>query len=117
MDENLHYLLHEELEALFDPPSAQAGDAGGKRSADEARPTRPRTTAPVAAVPAAAAAVDVAIDDVGDDVGDGDAGASASTGPVAHAAGADEEGEIDALVERLSHPDVLQALIRLLGMR
>ncbi|MGO1070248.1 hypothetical protein [Lysobacter sp. CA199] len=48
MNENLRYLLHEELEDLFDPPAAQA--AGEHGDSDEARPQR--ITAPIPAAQA-----------------------------------------------------------------
>ncbi|MGH8079867.1 MAG: hypothetical protein ACREP7_04775 [Lysobacter sp.] len=87
MDENLDYLLHEELEGLFDPPATQASHPPGEASPEvSGSPASPeRITAPIPA--AADAAADSA------------------------------DATIDALIERLSDPKVVQALARLLGVR
>ncbi|UZW61258.1 hypothetical protein [Lysobacter enzymogenes] len=49
MDENLHYLLHQELDGLFDPPSAGAGTGDSApspaASATQAEPSSEPTRA------------------------------------------------------------------------
>lgn len=70
MDENLDYLLYEELEGLFDPPAGTGAGRGG--------------AAPAAPEPVAAAA---------------------------------PEDAAAALAARLHDPKVLEALVRLLGLR
>lgn len=88
MDESLHYLLHEELEGLFDRPAAEAAQV-------------PPATAPVSApAPVSAAS----------------SGAEPAAKPDA-AAEPVSERTFEELIARLADPKVLQALARLLGGR
>ncbi|ROU07763.1 hypothetical protein [Lysobacter enzymogenes] len=89
MDENLHYLLHQELDGLFDPPPAGAGTGDGA----------PPPVAPAAQAEPSAA---VARWPDGDGDGDGDDGVEPAREPTR--------------AERLRDPKLLQALVRLLGL-
>ncbi|UOF15706.1 hypothetical protein IEQ11_03290 [Lysobacter capsici] len=91
MDESLHYLLHEELEGLFDRPAAEAvqvppGEASAPAPASG-------SAAPAAGEPAPPPAT-----------------ATAATAPVS-------DRTFEELIARLADPKVLQALARLLGGR
>lgn len=92
MDETLHYLLHEELEGLFDLPAERAA----QKPAAQAAPATGASATPAAATPDSAAA-----------------GVPGGT-TVPPAAGA---APIDDLLGRLADPRVLQALAHLLGVR
>lgn len=91
MDESLHYLLHEELEGLFDRPAAEAVQVP---PADASAPAPASgSAAPTAGEPATAPAT-----------------ATAPTAPVS-------DRTFEELIARLADPKVLQALARLLGGR
>ncbi|SDZ21120.1 hypothetical protein SAMN04487939_1238 [Lysobacter sp. yr284] len=91
MDENLHYLLHQELDGLFDPPpAAGAGPGDGALSPPASQ-----------AEPPAAFAARPERDDDDSDVADADA----------------EPASEPTRAERLRDPKLLQALVRLLGLR
>lgn len=58
MDESLHYLLHEELEGLFDRPAAEAAQVPPATASAPVAASVPPAGAPPAATPAAATAPD-----------------------------------------------------------
>lgn len=88
MDESLHYLLHEELEGLFDRPAAEAVQVP---PADASAPAPASgSAAPAAGEPATPPAT--------------------ATAPVS-------DRTFEELIARLADPKVLQALARLLGGR
>ncbi|KWS04772.1 hypothetical protein AZ78_2322 [Lysobacter capsici AZ78] len=88
MDESLHYLLHEELEGLFDRPAAEAVQVPPAEASAPAPASG--SAAPAAGEPAAAPAT--------------------ATAPVS-------DRTFEELIARLADPKVLQALARLLGGR
>lgn len=91
MDESLHYLLHEELEGLFDRPAAEAVQVPPAEASAPAPASG--SAAPAAGEPAPAPAT-----------------ATAPTAPVS-------DRTFEELIARLADPKVLQALARLLGGR
>jgi len=91
MDESLHYLLHEELEGLFDRPAAEAVQVPPAEASAPAPASG--SAAPAAGEPATAPAT-----------------ATAATAPVS-------DRTFEELIARLADPKVLQALARLLGGR
>lgn len=90
MDESLHYLLHEELEGLFDRPAAEAV---------QVPPAEASAPAPASGSAASAAGEPAP-----------PATATAATAPVS-------DRTFEELIARLADPKVLQALARLLGGR
>lgn len=88
MDENLHYLLHEELEGLFDLPAAKAAQVASEQ-----------------AIATAHAASREALEHLAEP-------ASVPVEPPAPLAG----GDGDELIERFLRPDVLDALTKLAGV-
>lgn len=88
MDESLHYLLHEELEGLFDRPAAEAV---------QVPPAEASTPAPASGSAAPAA-------------GEPATPPATATAPVS-------DRTFEELIARLADPKVLQALARLLGGR
>lgn len=88
MDESLHYLLHEELEGLFDRPAAEAVQVPPAEASAPAPASG--SAAPAAGEPATPLA--------------------APTAPVS-------DRTFEELIARLADPKVLQALARLLGGR
>ncbi|MBT2748495.1 MULTISPECIES: hypothetical protein [unclassified Lysobacter] len=104
MDENLHYLLHEELEGLFDSPAAPEKTASvGAVTGAAAMPAPQRVTAAEPAVTAASTTTT----------------ATAVASPSAQIAELEQSTEamIKRLIELLAEPKVVQALTRLLGVR
>ncbi|WND81427.1 hypothetical protein [Lysobacter capsici] len=91
MDESLHYLLHEELEGLFDRPAAEAVQVPPAEASAPAPASG--SAAPAAGEPATPPAT-----------------ATAATAPVS-------DRTFEELIARLADPKVLQALARLLGGR
>lgn len=91
MDESLHYLLHEELEGLFDRPAAEAVQVPPAEASAPALASG--SAAPAAGEPATPPAT-----------------ATAATAPVS-------DRTFEELIARLADPKVLQALARLLGGR
>ncbi|ALN84044.1 hypothetical protein LC55x_0746 [Lysobacter capsici] len=94
MDESLHYLLHEELEGLFDRPAAEAVQVPPAEASAPAPASG--SAAPAAGEPATPPATATA--------------ATAATAPVS-------DRTFEELIARLADPKVLQALARLLGGR
>lgn len=88
MDESLHYLLHEELEGLFDRPAAEAVQVPLAEASAPAPASG--SAAPAAGEPATPPAT--------------------ATAPVS-------DRTFEELIARLADPKVLQALARLLGGR
>jgi len=88
MDESLHYLLHEELEGLFDRPAAEAVQVPPAEASAPAPASG--SAAPAAGEPATPPAT--------------------ATAPVS-------DRTFEELIARLADPKVLQALARLLGGR
>lgn len=88
MDESLHYLLHEELEGLFDRPAAEAVQVPPAEASAPAPASG--SAAPAAGEPAPPPAT--------------------ATAPVS-------DRTFEELIARLADPKVLQALARLLGGR
>lgn len=88
MDESLHYLLHEELEGLFDRPAAEAVQVPPAEASAPAPASG--SAAPAAGEPAT---------------------------PPATATAPDSDRTFEELIARLADPKVLQALARLLGGR
>lgn len=117
MDENLHYLLHEDLEGLFDAP------ANGPRGGDAVGASNPSAQKrATASVPAASSEGNDACanDSVSKDSLHADSesiGADLTSADLTSADLASVEQAIDALIQRLADPKVLQALSRLLGAR
>lgn len=91
MDESLHYLLHEELEGLFDRPAAEAVQVPPAEASAPAPASG--SAAPAAGEPATPPAT-----------------AATATAPVS-------DRTFEELIARLADPKVLQALARLLGGR
>ncbi|WP_046659988.1 hypothetical protein [Lysobacter capsici] len=93
MDESLHYLLHEELEGLFDRPAAEAVQVPPAEASAPAPASGSAASAAGEPAPPATATA-----------------ATAATAPVS-------DRTFEELIARLADPKVLQALARLLGGR
>lgn len=94
MDENLHYLLHEELEGLFDLPAAKAAQSASQQ-----------------AVSAAHAAASEALERAH---APGSVLATELVSATERAPSPAADG--DQLIERFLRPDVLEALTKLAGV-